>query len=75
MKRAVFAGDRLFRKFPNREFFVTRLHEVGAEAPRAEESFTANQEFGMAELTRVLTGRRPRYIGTPGVLSRTVRGL
>ncbi len=36
MKRVVFAGDRLFRKFPNRDFFVTRLHEVGTEAVFAD---------------------------------------
>ncbi len=37
MKRVVFAGDRLFRKFPNREYFVNRLREVDAVCEFAED--------------------------------------
>ncbi|TVQ36170.1 MAG: C-terminal binding protein [Spirochaetaceae bacterium] len=36
MKRVVFAGDRLFRKFPDREYFADRLREIGAECEFAE---------------------------------------
>ena len=37
MKRVVFAGDRLFRKFPNREYFADRLREIDAVCEFAED--------------------------------------
>lgn len=36
MKRVVFAGDRLFKKFPNRDYFCRRISEIGAEWHFAE---------------------------------------
>lgn len=38
MKRVVFAGDRLFRKFPNKQYFVDRLQEAGAACDFAEDA-------------------------------------
>ena len=36
MKRVVFAGDRLFRKFPNKQYFRDRLREVDVGLEYAE---------------------------------------
>lgn len=48
MKRVVFAGDRLFKKFPNRDYFCGRIGEIGAEWHFAEGA----DDAALAEVTR-----------------------
>ena len=59
MKRVVFAGDRLFRKFPNRQYFADRLQEIGAACEFADDVDEAGlQEMAAAAAALVVIDRR-----------------